>query len=446
LESLEAREVLTVNTWIGVTSNFHTASNWTDGVPTADDILVFSGLVATPIETTTNDLVSIVGDDGPLPIPPPPPPPPPPYSNVSVTFPDDTDADYEAAYAGIRILNGYGGTITFPTDQGFGEYTQNSGATSQAADTTISVTSTFGWVGGAINATSNTATMKLNGVTNGQIGEDTTTLSSGSNIVLDSGATARQTGVLQLPNGSDVEILEDCELRQRQITADPPPTAGFEIDGSGNVKVSGRFLSEGGKVPSVKVEVGGTLDVERRGNKGGLTVTGKVPGGNFGVSSRGSIFLRNGETITADYGVEVTQGGFYTLSGFQIAQVATIDGRFVFEGDEIRLGLQNFLEDGTNLGASNTTLEVTKRTDLLSGDFKPKLDVNNVNNRDFIKTRKEFNCDTSFSIKPEAAAPAAGTLVLVSEDGFLTSLDPVNGDPTNFTMGRTPDGKKFEVK
>lgn len=429
------REVPAVNTWTGSGDDFSNAAYWTDGVPTSDDILVFTGPVSPPPVSP------------PPGFPPVPPVPPPPFSHASVTFPSTADL----SYAGIRLLNSYGGTVTFPFNVSFGEWTQNSGATSQYADTVVSVSNTFGWVGGAINTSTNAATMKLKGVLMGQIGEDTTSLSSGSKIVLDKNvggiaSYVQQTGVLQLLNDSDLDILGDCTLVQRQILADPPPIAGFEIDGTGNVKVSGRFLSEGGKVPSVKVEPSGVLDVERKFGKGGLTVTGKVPGSDWGVVSRGLITMRNGETLTATHGVAVTHGSFYIFSAFQIAQVATIDGRFSFEGDEIRLGLQNFLEDGTNLGHSNTTLKVTKRTDLLIGDFKPKLDVNDTEARDFIKTDKEFNCEPEFFIKPEAAAPAAGTLVLVSQDGFLSSNNPSNGDSTNFTMARTNDGKKFEVK
>lgn len=194
------REVPAVNIWQGTSDDFSNAAYWTDGIPTADDILVLSG---TPVQPPSPP--PPVGP--PVPNPLPVTPPSPTNSNVSLTFPTSGGANYLSSYAGIRILNGYTGTATFPANVGFGEWTQNSGATSQAADTTVTVTSTFGWVGGAINASSgNAATMKLSSVTNGQIGEDATNLSTGSTLLLDSTSTVQQAGVLNQLNGLPIRV------------------------------------------------------------------------------------------------------------------------------------------------------------------------------------------------------------------------------------------------
>lgn len=413
---MEARENPAVNVWQAVSpyySYFGLSSNWSDGTPTSDDVLVFDGGV----------------------------------SNIGTIFP--YTGGYQ--YAGLKFLNGYTGTVTLPADITFGGYWQTCGNTVQtAAYHTVTVTDTFQWTGGVINNGLNAATYDLKGITSGQIGTDSSTLYSGSKFVLEkngsTGTVVQQTGVLHLPNGSDIEILADCELLQRQINA--PVNSGFEIDTSGNVFVAGagRFLSEGGKVPSVKVDPLGMLDVQKRNGKGGLTVTGKVPGSNWGVVSRGTIIVRNGETITATHGVAVTAGDFQTETAPNgVPQIVTINGRFSFEGNWIRLGLSNTL-DGTELANAYSTLKVTKNADLLVGDFWTKLDATNNQNRDAIDTDEYLNCDSSFYIEPQSPAPAAGTNVLVSKNGFLSSINPTNADPTNFTMGRTASGKEWEVK
>ena len=170
-----------VNVWIGASDSFNTAANWTDGVPTADDTLVFTGPTSPPPG-------------------PPGPPLPPQYSNHNVNFPTTSNLSFSA----IEIKDGYSGSIYFPANISFGGYTQTTGATEQNFDTTLTVTSTFNWTGGVVNNSSNTATYKLAGVPLGEIGTDDTTLSSGSKIVLDKnsgGRVAALPGIEEHPVG-----------------------------------------------------------------------------------------------------------------------------------------------------------------------------------------------------------------------------------------------------
>ena len=310
LEALEAREVPALNVWQGATDSFATAGYWSDGVPTSDDILVFT---ATPVSISRMGTVS--------------------GSNQSLTFPSTANL----SYAGIRLLNSYAGTVTFPANISFGEYTQNSGTTAQASGTTLSVTGTFGWVGGQINASSgNSATYKLLGVANGQIGEDSTTLSLGSTLVLASGATAVQAGTVTLLNDADVHVKQDSELDQWRINVGG---TGPKILGDGTIYLdSGRMYSDGGEVPAVKIE-DGTLIVKQDGMK----VTKKVAKTDWGVVMDGGVInIKNGSTLQVTEGVRVVSGDVLTTGApSPTLQIATIDGKFRMLDGTIRLGTGN---------------------------------------------------------------------------------------------------------
>lgn len=414
--------------WLGATDNFANAAYWSDGIPTADDVLLFS-----PSAMQVDRWTTVTG------------------TNTNCTFPQVGDANYLSSYAGIHVINGYSGTITFPANVSFGDYFQTCGATAQTAGKTLTVTSQLFWTGGAVNNTSNLATYTLDGVVSGQIGTDDTTLSSGSEFVLDGSTTVTQSGTLNLGNDADIEVKVNALFIQRRITLSSPKDPkinGYENTDSGGVMVWGRYLSEKGKVKYVRVEAGRILDVEVNSTNqyGGLKVTGKPLAGNWSVTSKGKIFIRNGQTLKAEHGVYVMQGDLYSYTAPAPAQqIATIDGRLRFEGDEIKLGLANTAPDTSVQTNAFSTLLVTKKAELWGGTFQPKLNENNVTERDNIETQDKFSI-SEFTILPQSVAPVMPTKVLVSFLGFVDTTEPINGSPLVYDMGFSPLSIDWEVK
>lgn len=424
LESLEAREVPAVNYWIGDNTTFAEADNWTDGVPTLDDTLVFTAM---PIPGHSNEEGPIGGEGGG-----PPggggPPSPPPYAGQSVVFPSDAGR----SYAGIRILDGYSGTITFPANISFGEYTQTSGTTAQSAGATLTVTSTFAWTGGAVNATSNVATYKLLGVT-GQIGTDTTNLTSGSTFVLDGGTTLTQSGELNLNGSFEVLAGSSALVGQliNQVGNQPKQKAT-----AGSI-IKGELTARNAEFTSVEVSVSGTFKVRDY-----IKVTDKVPGSDWGVVVDGaaaSLEVTNGSTIEATNGVYVKNGGFTTEYKTNVNQITTIEGKFRIDDGEIYLGAKD--PPGV---VGYSTLLVKEMVYLWGGTLHTRMDDNNSGNRDAIETWDQFNIGAQFTIAPMNVGPVAGSPVLVSKNGFTDDVDPNNPDSTKWVMGR--NGKNFEVK
>ncbi len=404
-------------------------------MPTADDILLFSGMVPATVTET------LPGGEGP-PSPPPPSPPPPPYSNTSVTFPSTGNANYLSSYAGIRILNGYGGTVTFPTDQGFGVYTQNSGATSQAEDTAITVTSAFGWIGGAINTSSNAATMELHGA--GQIGEDFTSLSSGSKFVFESGADVTQAGILTILNGVGIDVLDGGIFRQQQLINQVNNKP--EVKAEGKVLAKGEIYDNGGKLPSVLIE-GGTLWVK----KGGLEVTGKIPGSVWGVklnTATSKLYITNDGALTAAEDVLMNDGYLRTFTApGGPPQVASIIGTLHVTGGRIELG--NSIDQEV---ASFSTLHVTKTLLLTGGSFWPKVDGADTGHRDIIQTGKTITTDSAFKVEGTVSSSpnqAAGKTwyVLLAEEGFTntTDKDPTWTNDIDWVQYRSSNAKKWYI-
>lgn len=413
-----------VNIWIGDSDAFNHAPYWTDGIPTSDDILVFTGPTSPP--------------PPPPGMPPPPPVPPPPYSNADVSFPTTADL----SFAGIRYENGYSGATYFPANISFGSYTQDTGTTEQAADKTLTVTSAFCWTGGDINATTNTATYKLAGVLGAQFGIDTSTLSSGSKIVLDKnvgniGTSATQHGVLNVVG--TFEVLENCLLEVRQLIDQPGnkpknlPTAGLVV--------KGETTTQGAEFTSVKVIGAGVLDV-----RADIKVTDKVPGTDWGLIVDGTIdpvlVMKNFLVLEATHGVYIKNGQFITTYNQGVTQTPEIDGAFRIDAGKIELGVS----DPVNV-VGYTTLTVTGRTYLWgTGKFHTRIDTANAGNRDAIHTKEKFNIGANFTIQPDTVANAAFSPVLVSDEGFTDNVDPNNPDPTKWEMQRDGTGKNFEVK
>lgn len=395
LEWLEAREVPAVNVWQGAADDFGDPDNWSDGVPTSDDILIFSG-TSYPIDRFN----TVSG------------------SNQSVTFPTTADL----VYAGIEIVNGYSGTVTFPANISFGTYTQVCGATAQSAGKMLTVTGTFSWTGGVVNNSVNLATYKFIGAT-GQIGTDDTDLSSGSSFLLGNlagiGSYINQAGTLTLGNDSVVEVKAFSTFDQHrinaQIGADGPKVLK---DGVGTFYLDqGRLFSNGGEVPAVKIE-GGDLVVQ--GN--GLKVTDKVPGSTFGVRMDGGrIDIRNGSRLNATHGVYMLDGELTTTAVANVFPMAWIEGALKVTDGNITIGTGN--------DATYSTLKVTGQVTLVEGNLHLKVDATNTMNVDNIQTDDKFDCWDMFSIVPHELNGAAPTntqwVILESSiaNGFVGAMD-----------------------
>lgn len=411
-----------MNVWIGSSDSFTTTAFWTDGVPTSDDTLVFTGPTSPP----------------PSPPLPPwvPPPPPPPYSQQSVTFPTTADL----SYAAIQFKDGYTGTVTFPANISFGGYNQTCGATAQSADKTLTVTTSFEWTGGVWNNTTNLATYKL--MAPGNIGTDTTSLSCGSKIVLDGtgdlAAYVNQAGVLNLGNGGGITVLEGGTYNMQQINV-PVPTGGAEpkIDNDGNMTlVKGSVNIKHGTLKSVLIN-GGTLFVQ----EDGAEVTGTIPGSIWGVHATtldSKIVIRNGFTLKAAYDVYLEKGEMYTLAApANGTQIATIDGGFYMNGGKLDLGRGN----GTS-AADYSVLVVLVSAHLTGGTFATKLNANNTAQRDFISTGNMFYTYPDFKIEAiiHEGTGASGMKwdVLVSVNGFYNDIDDDPGliHPLIYAWGR----------
>ncbi len=180
METLERRDNPALNVWLGITDNFTTASYWSDGVPTPDDILVFRG----PTNTSSN------------------PPLPQTGSNTSVTFVSIPPPIPYAAdtYAGIRIIDAYSGTLTIPFHIKFGEYTQTTGNTSTPGKN-VTIDGSFSWKGGNLNTSSTAGEYRIQGVPTGVIDSGGNAVTTGSSIKLQKNPLSQVASSVEMSNG-----------------------------------------------------------------------------------------------------------------------------------------------------------------------------------------------------------------------------------------------------
>lgn len=404
------------NVWLDGTGAWNVPGNWSDGVPTSDDVLIFGG-----------------------------------PSNLGVNFPTTSGL----SFAGLVMQSSYTGTLGFQAPITFGSYQQYGGYTFQWATTAeVTATGTFVWTGGGVNTSTNPATYELKGVTTGQIGTDTTTLVSGAKFVIEKLGSVtswvKQHGVLNANNAAGIEVLEDCTFDQRQLIVqqgNKPAAPGLKLtNGKGN-------SSDGGTFTSVLI-LGGKFTA----NSDTVTVSEKVPGTDWSVicQQNGTIAIKIGATLKATDGVYMSTGALQTLTvpappgGGAEPTVATIDGVFRIDGDEnhvnatIELGMADAAA-GTQSGYS--VLEVTGRTYVWGGTFKPKLQQSGAL-RDKILTKEMFNVAAHFTITP-ANIPTtigAGYIVMETEVGFTDDIDPNNGNPTDFELMRVGGEKQIRMK
>lgn len=404
LEALEAREVPATNLWLGGTGAWNVAGNWSDGVPTADDVLIFGG-----------------------------------PSNLGVNFPTTSGL----SFAGLVVQSSYTGTLGFQAPITFGSYQQSGGYTFQFSPAaTVTATGMFVWTGGGINTSTNPATYELKGVTTGQIGTDTTDLYSGSKFVIEKLGSVTswvtQSGVLNLENGVGIEVLLGGTFEQRQLIDAPNNKPEVKAPESSIVLNQGDALSsKGGSLPSVLV-----LDGKFTVNSGVANVKQKVDGTDWGVVMQGgTIVIKNGATLKATHGVYMNEGTLNTLTipGTGASNKATIEGVFRIDAGLIELGLADAAESTT---ASFSTLLVTDRCYLWgTGTFKPKVKGGSAA-FDVIETNDKFNIGGYFvlhAVKTDPVDTGVWHDVLKSDLGFTDAVDPVNGNSNEYAMERHND-------
>lgn len=427
LQMLEAREVPAINVWIGASDSFNTAAYWTDGVPTADDTLVFTGPTSPPPSPPGG--------------PPLPPIPPPPYSQQSVTFPTTSSQ----SYAGIEIKDGYTGTVTFPVSLSFGSYTQTTGSTAQYTETTLTVTSTFNWTGGAVNATTNIATYHLTAVPLGIIGNDSSSLTSGSKIVLDKnvagiGSSVQQAGVLSVVNGMWTEVLENSLLQMKQIQAVLPPGGNKPKNDHIVVKKGELQTFDGETIKSLKVEAGGKVSISAKG----LKVTDKVPGTNEGVYvTDGEITLAGGANLEATNDVYMNKGKLLGVpdGDKDTFEEITITGGLSISDVTVRLTPANVTD--------YTKLIVTKTASMNNGTFEVGVKGNSNQKSDVIQAKK-FDTASNFKIKvteKDGNSQVGNNWdVLVSIDGFVNETDIPTSTAPGYTTSLVSMKKNLRIQ
>ncbi|MEO2088947.1 MAG: hypothetical protein ABGY75_05545, partial [Gemmataceae bacterium] len=306
-----------INNWLGYTSSFTTASNWSDGVPTSDDILVFRGPTSPP------------------PSPPGMPPLPPTGSNTSTSFAQLPPTIPYAAdtYEGIRILDDYAGTLTIPFDIGFGEYTQSSGNT-YTPGTDVTVTSTFSWTGGNLNTSSTAGEYRIQGVPLGTVNPNGGTVSSGSTMRIEPNPTSLIGSVVTFLAGTIDWLGGEGIIVDSNSIADIKPALPGAITFDAN--------SAGKKIQLLE---GGTATIHAKDRPTGNTDTAFFNGLNYSVENLGGTFkvhdrtnakLTGTTTYTAAGGVTGYAAVVQTAGLTQLeaaSQITTYsDSRVVFAG------------------------------------------------------------------------------------------------------------------
>jgi hypothetical protein len=437
LERLESRDVLANNTWMNLGTSYDVPANWSDGIPTPDDVLIFAPR-RDPVAQGGGELGA-------------PPPALPPGVSTSVTFPNA-----QLNFAGIQINHDYTGTITFQDHIWFDKYNQAGGVVAQEAGTVqaplnlaVVIKNQFNWTGGDIYGP---GTYYLQGA-DGRIGLDNTTLTAGVTFALNSipvpgvgGAMddcwIYQSGTLNI--AAPIYISGDSIMSQARVNpAGARPVISSQVGLGGNPGIilmnSAAFQGIGGAVPSVLLSGGGLLVI----SDGGLEVTGETTGG-YGVKMTGNARLnfKNGETLKATNGVWMDGGKLTSDFNLAALQRATIDGVFKMTGGTVELG-QN-----PDLGhVGYTELHVKGVAKLHGGTFKTKVDENNKDNRDAIVSGDKLDTLAAFTVQPLGVGPAVGTHVLDSLNGFTNdSVDPTNANGNAWVMERSQDGKQWLVK
>lgn len=385
---LEAREVPATNYWQNIDTHSSNPANWSDGVPTPDDGLVFRPRL---------DLAP-PGEGGD-----PPPPPPPPVS-TGTTFPTTA-----TQFAGIRFVSGYAGTVTLPVSITFGGCYQDCGATVQAGNTTLTAMTSFAWTGGAVNASGNAATYKLDGATGGVIGTETSSLTTGSTLTLEAngsiGTSASFAGTTWFDNEADLKINAFCQVLQQPVApAVPVEKKGKHTDPTKNTV----YVYEGGKYVVDQLDqcglgisiLGGLLDIQ----SGKLTASGKVNSTNNSITmDHGLIQIANGQDVEVTYGLSISNGTFKTFAtATDVDPTVTITGDFTISGGGIIvLGMYP-----DNTGYKFAKLKVIMTFTFAGGEFRAAVDAADGSKRDRILA-EDIGVSVAAKIKPTVVGDAS---------------------------------------
>lgn len=99
----------------------------------------------------------------------------PPLATDELVFDGDISSTsttiLRTAYTGLRLIDGYSGTVTLSSFLTVEDFEMRSGALGQPmSNSPLTVTNSFVWTGGTLNNTTNTSTVKIVGVDNAEMG------------------------------------------------------------------------------------------------------------------------------------------------------------------------------------------------------------------------------------------------------------------------------------
>jgi hypothetical protein len=425
-------------TCFGVNSTFTDPVNWTGGqLPTAGDDLYFDG----------NAIV----------LPPPGSPPGTPTNdpNTSTTFVTGTVGGhyFPDNYAGIHLVNHYAGTITIPFDITFGDYEQSSGNTSNpgtnGVGSDIRATSAFSWTGGNINVSSDPGVLHIQGVPLGIIGTDTSNISTGSKISIETnganiGSYVTAKGILNLVSEFGIEVMVNCTLLLQAAPGGAPQQVKAP-NPKATILTKGNTICLGSECDPGYILDGGNLSVMA----GGLKTTGKVEPDLAGSPSvkvvDGVLGILNNQTLTTTHGVDLRGGWLRTYTSNQpVLQQANIVGELtVFAGD-IDLGL--YLD---NTFHTYSRLHVTGRVRLFAGFFHAYFNANDATQccQIFTDEKMVFSANNGYLVfvHPIGGQPGANLKWKIFEaaQGFVDDDNPAI--TPGYNVGRTVDGKGIEI-
>lgn len=466
-ELLENREVPTVNYWLGGTGLFTDAGNWSDGVPTSGDDLIFDGTLVQsefPNFGLSSSEFESVGDlgEGGHSAPPSPPPPPVFNSNLGVTFVSNAGNVYNS----IHLRNSYTGTVTIPLNVTFGGFEQTTGDIKQSNTPemgtqteayTITVDGSianggeagdFVWTGGTLNSGVNAGVVSIVAVPTATIGNGTdTSYSLGSDLKLLDGTVLSASGNIVLSNEAGLEINDYCVFQGAQpgsgdpppkswadlLKANPPGPNQTQVPGIGSVLVKGGVLKGIGttKLPVLirggEFRIEGDKDTVVEGDFGGHP-EGSTVNVLMEQDNGGKIVIEEGRTLKAAW-VSVRAGLLTTkVKGSVPNHMAIIDGDLTVVG-----GVVQIATEGRPSGAFVPTLHISGDMSFTDGVYKPTVFSAGGNIHDRWTCSGKLTSDPDAKITPTVVGtPTAGLAwdVIIAMSGFEGT-----GRPTISTAG-----------
>lgn len=423
LEGFEDRLVPDAYTWVGTdtSNNPLDPNNWSPHqVPTDTDDLYFDG-------TASNE--------------------------------DFYSVSTQNRFQSVHLVNGYSGSVTFSGGLTVADLELRSGNLSQPATsqtTTDLVYESFTWTGGVLNDTTNSADLEIYpGATATIDPGEGNTLITGMFLTFeidqdDTGIPGAQgtfnSGTVQFNNNAGVIIGGAfASLNMATVTMNPGVT--FQTAGLGIISVNagGQCLINGPGIyqSALPIQVmGGILKIEGSAT---ASFTGQLPGGRqpsvyMDTTQSSRIYIRDGSSLAATFGVRLDGGKLSTLPGAAGAsQTATIETSLVNNnGADVVINDDDFDPPG----GSHTPgiLKCTGEVRWNGGTFRP---VINSGNRtcDLWETDEDFVVGGTAGLAPgtiNGVAPAGTTFLFLKADpndgGITGAAPPVNSPTVTYTV------------